>query len=112
MRKLALVLVLSSCMLSLSLGAGWAALPACKNVSAATISSAEKSAQSQFCSDAAPFVTGAHSSHQVISTEAKTIFTNLVSQFGLPPFCAASIIAVEAQSVADGKLSAGSCTGP
>jgi hypothetical protein len=96
-------------MLSLSRGSGWTAFTACKNVQAATIINAEKSAQSQFCSDAAPFVTGAHSSHQVISAEAKTIFTNLVNQFGLSPFCAASIIAVEAQSVADGKLSAGSC---
>lgn len=87
-----------------------AQIAACKGVPSATVTQAQQSAQTQGCAHAAQFVLGTEKANKKnITADAKAIFLSLESQFNLPPFCAASIVAVIAQQLTDGKLSAGSC---
>lgn len=89
-----------------------AGITSCPGVSKTTLTKAQQSAQSQFCADVAACATGTPCSKKSLTKDGKTIFLNLVSQFNLPPFCAGAILAVMAQQVVDGKLSAGSCPAP
>jgi hypothetical protein len=86
-------------------------MPACKGVSNSTINSATASAQSQVCSHIAAIAAGTElESKKQLSTDAKAIFLSLETEFNLPPFCAGAIVATQAQGLADGKVSAGSCS--
>ena len=87
-----------------------AQIAACKGVSPSIVTQAEQSAQTQACARAAQYVIGTEkATKQNVTADAKAIFLSLESQFSLPPFCAASIVAVLAQELSNGKLSAGSC---
>jgi hypothetical protein len=90
----------------------WAGqIPACQSVSLSATNAAQQAAERQFCQDAAACISGTQKcSRKIINSEAKAIFSKL--QGSLPPFCAASIVAVLVQQVVDGKLNAGSCPAP
>jgi hypothetical protein len=87
-----------------------ASIPACKGVSNSTINSATASAQSQVCSHIVAIAAGTElESKKQLSADAKAIFLSLETEFNLPPFCAGAIVAIQAQGLANGKVSAGSC---
>jgi hypothetical protein len=90
----------------------WCAISACRGVPNSTVIKAQSSAKAQACTDAAAIASGTHASKAILTSDGKTILSNLITQFNLPPFCAGSIAAVMAQQLADGKLSAGSCPAP
>src|SRR2546423_1101791 len=93
---------LLDCLFFFGVAAG-APIAACKGVPIATVTQAQQSAQAQGCAHAAAFVLGIEKANKkTIVADAREIFMNLQNQFNLPPFCAASIVAVIAQQLTDG----------
>jgi len=82
----------------------------CKGVPNSKVSAATASAEAQVCAHVAAIAAGTElESKKQLSADAKAIFKNLETQFNLPPLCAGAIVAVTAQGLSNGSVSAGLC---
>ncbi len=108
-RLFTLAVGLSILMGSVAVGFPASGLPACQGVSKSTISKAELAARAQICADIAGAREGGKTNQRIFRAEAHAIIATLESTYGLDPWCAGSILAIVAQGVLDGKVSAGSC---
>jgi hypothetical protein len=107
------IVVLSAVLVSgllLSEFAWSAQIATCKGVANSKVSAATASAEAQVCTHVAAIAAGTElESKKQISADARAIFASLESQFDLPPMCAGAIVAVTAQGLSNGSVSAGSC---
>jgi hypothetical protein len=83
-------------------------LPACSGVSDGLVRNGLRLVKSEVCTDFAQIMSGAQSG-QNIGSDLQSLLVDLQADFGLPAFCAASLMLVFAQQVVNAKISLGSC---
>jgi hypothetical protein len=83
-------------------------VPACKGFPIATQNKALLLIKSDVCSDLAQVLNGTQSGSQ-IGSDFQAIYVDLQSNFSLTPICAGSLMAVFAQRLITGRVSAGLC---